>query len=337
MNTIDTAFQYESSGWNDGYAYSFTFPAAGTYYMHIYTSTSGYAADGSITMVGSLDAQSQTFNAQLSQIEIGQNGLLAISDADNYAKIERYDPASAAVPIIDIKTNLAQPGLRITNANASGRAIEVLDGDIYLSGVGNNFRVNGGWIGTDNTNNGGVRMGLNTPSGGSPESCLIGSNFPSQGTNVATARLRIANPNTKLGITGRELIWDSSSTLRIKTAIEDYPNTAYDTIKKLKPILYLPLNVVNSTTYETNGEEDYSKTYPMIPNAKEYIGKQGGFIADWLDEDPEMRRYVSYGVSGSAITVDSLAYDKIIVPLTKTVQILMDKVEALEAYISGSL
>jgi hypothetical protein len=191
--------------------------------------------------------------------------------------------------------------------------------------------VYGGWIGTENTNTGGVRMGVNNG-----ESCLIGSNFPSQTANVAPARLRIASPATKLGITGRELIWDSSSTLRIKTAIEDYPNTAYDTIKKLKPILYLPLNVVNSTTYETNGEEDYSKTYPMIPNAKEYIGKQGGFIAEWLDEDPEMRRYVVYGMSDGKKQTDTINYDKIVVPLTKAVQILMDKVEALEAYISSS-
>ena len=112
--------------------------------------------------------------------------------------------------------------------------------------------------------------------------------------------------------------------------------SAYESIRRIRPVLYTPLKVVNSTTYEINGEENYDEMYPM-PNAKEYIGKQGGFIAEWLDEDPELRRYVSYGVSGSAVTVDSLAYDKIIVPLTKTVQILMDKVEALEAYISGSL
>jgi len=74
-----------------------------------------------------------------------------------------------------------------------------------------------------------------------------------------------------------------------------------------------------------------------MPNAKEYIGKQGGFIAEWLDADPEMRRYVSYGVSGSLITKDAINYDMIVVPLTKAVQILMDKVEALEAHISGSL
>jgi hypothetical protein len=323
---------YDISTFNDGYARSLTFPAAGTYYIHIQTSISGYANTGNATLNGSVDAQSQTFNAQLSQIEIGQNGVLAISDADNYAKIERYDPATAAVPIIDIKTNLAQPGLRVTNSNASGRAIEILDGDIYLSGTGNNFRVNGGWIGTDNTATGGVRMGLN-PVGGGSESCLIGQNFPSQASNVATARLRIASPATKLGITGRELIFDSS-TIRVKTNIEDYPNSAYESIRKIKPVLYTPLITTNSTTYE-NPVEDTYETYPM-PNPKEYIGKQGGFIAEWLDDDTEMRRYVVYGKNGDVVTTDAISYDKLIVPLTKTVQILMDKVEALEAYISSS-
>jgi hypothetical protein len=315
-----------------GYPYTITFPAAGTYYIFTRLSTSGNIYSGTVTITGITDPDAQSFGVQLDQTEIGGDGMLVIADSSNYVKIQR----TTSAPIIDIKTDKAYPALRITNANASGRAIEVLDGDIYLSGAGNNFRVNNGWIGTDNTNNGGVRMGLNTPAGGNPESCLIGSNFPSQNTNVATARLRIASPATKLGITGRELIWDSSSTIRVKTNIEDYPNSAYDTIKKLKAVLYTPLQVVNTFTFETNGEEDYSKTYPM-PNALEYIGKQGGFIAEWVDADPELRRYVTYGKDKNGKhTTDTIAYDKIVVPLTKAVQMLMDKVEALEAYISSS-
>ncbi len=316
----------DASVYADGYSKSITFPAADTYYIHIYTFISGYANTGNVTLYGNVDAQSQTFNAQLSQVEIGQNGLLAISDADNYVKIERYDPSTATVPLIDIKTNLAQPGLRITNANASGRAIEVLDGDIYLSGTGNNLRINGGWIGTDNTA-GGIRFGTD-----GTNSKLTGGNFPSQSSNVATARLRPGN--TVFGISGRELIFDSS-TIRIKTDIEDYPQSAYDSIRRLRPVLYTPLQIINSNTYEVGEEEDYQQMYPM-QNAKDYIGKQGGFIAEWLDADPELRRYVSYGVSGSAVTIDSLAYDKIVVPLTKAVQILMDKIESLEAYVSSS-
>jgi hypothetical protein len=136
-----------------------------------------------------------------------------------------------------------------------------------------------------------------------------------------------------LGINGRELIFDSS-TIRVKNNIEDYPDSAYESIKKIRPVLYTPLNIIDSSTYETGEESDYS-SYPM-PNPKEYIGKHGGFIAEWLDEDPEMRRYVCYGVSGSAITTESLTYDKLVVPLTKAVQILMNKVEALEAYVSAS-
>jgi len=316
----------DDSVYADGYSKSITFPTAGQYYIHIYTYISGYANTGNATIYGNVDAQSQTFNAQLSQVEIGQNGLLAISDADNYVKIERYDPSTATVPLIDVKTNLAQPGLRITNANASGRAIEVLDGDIYLSGTGNNLRINGGWIGTDNTT-GGIRFGTD-----GTNSKLTGGNFPSQASNVATARLRPGN--TVFGISGRELIFDSS-TIRIKTDIEDYPQSAYDSIRRLRPVLYTPLQIINSNTYEVGEEEDYQQMYPM-QNAKDYIGKQGGFIAEWLDADPELRRYVSYGVSGSAVTIDSLAYDKIVVPLTKAVQILMDKIESLEAYVSSS-
>jgi hypothetical protein len=236
--------------------------------------------------------------------------------------------------MIDVKTSGTTPGLRITNTNPStgggistAKAIEVLDGNISLSGAGNNFIVNGGFIGTENVA-AGIRFGT---IGGN--SVLMGANWPSQSPNVATARLRPGT--TKFGIGGRELIFDSS-TIRVKTDIEDYPNSAYESIRRIRPVLYTPLNVVNSTTYETDGEESYEHSYPM-PNAKEYIGKQGGFIAEWLDADPELRRYVAYGVSGSVVTTDSLTYDKIVVPLTKAVQILMDKVEALEAYISGSL
>ena len=326
---ITTALDTKLFDYSDGFSYTVFFNTGGTFYCHLKVYVEGYVSSGDVMIYGSANPQSQTFSTTLDQLEIGRDGLLAAANSNNYAKIQRTDSA----PILDIKTTAAAPGLRITNTNASGRAIEVLDGDIFLSGVvggggvnNNNIRIQGGWIGTDNTS-GGVRMGTD-----GTNSVLMGGNWPSQVTNVATARLRPGT--TKFGINGRELIFDSS-TIRIKKDIEDYPQSAYDSIKKLKPVLYTPLQIVNSTTYETNGEEDYQNNYPM-PNAKEYIGKQGGFIAEWLDADPEMRRYVSYGVSGSAFSIDSLAYDKIVVPLTKAVQILMDKVEALESHISSS-
>ena len=103
----------------------------------------------------------------------------------------------------------------------------------------------------------------------------------------------------------------------------------------LVQIIFLAI-FVGAVYMANDGKEDIELSYPM-PNPKEYIGKQGGFIAEWLDADPEMRRFVSYGVSGSAITCDSLMYDKLIVPLTKTVQVLINKVEALETHISSSM
>ncbi len=323
-NGVSGPLGEDFSVFNDGFTDTLTFPTAGTYYIHVLTSISGYASAGSVTLYGNVDAQSQTYSAQLEQVELGQNGLLVIANSNNYVKIER----TTSLPMIDIKTNGSAPGIQITNTNASptSKAIEVLAGDVLVSGTGNNIMVAGGYIGTQNTT-GGIRFQTD-----GANSVLVGANWPSQSSNVATARLRIG---TKLGITGRELIFDSS-TIRVKTNIEDYPNNAYDSIKRLKPILYTPLKVVDSNNYITDGEDDYTNTYPMS-NAKEYIGKQGGFIAEWMDADPELRRYVSYGVSGSLITTDAINYDMIVVPLTKAVQILMDKVEALEAHISSSL
>jgi hypothetical protein len=330
LSEITNPFDEANIQFFDGFTKSITFPTAGTYYVHTTTHTYGYGSTGDITVTGNLQPAEESFSAQLNQTEIGGDGILVVADSNNYVKIQR----TTSAPMIDVKTSGTTPGLRITNTNPStgggistAKAIEVLDGNISLSGAGNNFIVNGGFIGTENVA-AGIRFGT---IGGN--SVLMGANWPSQSPNVATARLRPGT--TKFGIGGRELIFDSS-TIRVKTDIEDYPNSAYESIRRIRPVLYTPLNVVNSTTYETDGEESYEHSYPM-PNAKEYIGKQGGFIAEWLDADPELRRYVAYGVSGSVVTTDSLTYDKIVVPLTKAVQILMDKVEALEAYISGSL
>ena len=312
---------------NNTNQFSVTVESATTIYFHTVTYLYGYVNNGGGAIVyGQIQPNSISPALQFAQTEIGNDGFIVLSNATNFASIKR----TTSQAIIKIATDGAYPGIEIGNTNASptAQAIKVTGGDILCTGAGNNIMVYGGWIGTENTNTGGVRMGVN-----SAQSCLIGSNFPSQAANVATARLRIASPTTKLGITGRELIFDSS-TIRVKTNIEDYPNSAYESIRKIKPILYTPLITENSTTYE-NPVEDTYEGYPM-PNPKEYIGKQGGFIAEWLDEDTEMRRYVVYGKNGDVVTTDAISYDKLIVPLTKTVQILMDKVEALEAYISSS-
>jgi hypothetical protein len=318
-NNISFSGYSANLNYNDGFQSSIYFSAADTYYMHVKVVVEGYITTGTIEFNGDVDAQSQTFNSSLQQTEIGQDGILVVANVDNYVKIQR----TTSDPMIDVKTSNSGPGLRITNTNAGGRAIEVLDGDILLSGTGNNFIVNGGYIGTQNTT-AGIRMGT---VGG--ESVLVGANFPSQGAASRTARLRPGTP--KFGISGRELISDSS-TIRIKKDIEDYPTSAYESIRNIKPVLFTPLAAIGS-----DEEEDYSQNYPMIPNPKEYVGKQGGFIAEWLDADPELRRYCNYGASGSLSVLESVSYDRIVVPLTKTVQILINKVEALEAYISGSL
>jgi hypothetical protein len=305
---------------NSGYSYTITFPAAGTYYIFTRLSTFGNIYFGTVTISGNIDAQAQSFNVQLNQTEIGGDGLLVIADSANFASVKR----TTSEAIIKIATNGAFPGIEIgnTNASTSAQAIKVTGGDVLLTGAGNNLMVNGGFIGTENTT-AGIRLGTD-----GTNSVVIGASFPESSAPARTARLRPAGP--KFGITGRELISDSS-TIRIKKDIEDYPNSAYESIRRIRPVLFTPMAAVNSDV-----EEDYSINYPLIPNPKEYIGKHGGFIAEWLDADPELRRYCNYGISGSVSVLEAVSYERLVVPLTKTVQILMDKVEALEAYISSS-
>jgi hypothetical protein len=118
---------------NGGYASSIYFAAAGTYYMHVKVVVEGFVQAGLIEFQGSADANSQTFESALDQTELGRDGILVAASSANYARIQR----TTSNPIIDIKTNGSTPGLRITNTNASAtsKAIEILAGDLSLSGA----------------------------------------------------------------------------------------------------------------------------------------------------------------------------------------------------------
>ena len=309
---------------NSSNAFVVTFPTANTYYFHTVTYLYGYVPYTSVlTVYGQITPDSIVPTLSLDQTEIGRDGLIVLSDTNNYASIKRTTTA----PIVDIKTNggALTPGIRIANTagGADVRAIEVLDGDIYCSGVGNNIRVNLGWIGTDYITDG-IRMGTD-----GSKSILILQDPPAYNPIGGDAgRLR---PNqTALGITGYRLTYDSS-TRRYKTEIEEYPSSAYDSIKKLKPILFVPKDGENM---EGSGSYDYSNTF-SFENPREYMGKMPGFLAEDLDEHPELRKFLNYEQEETAIP-RSVHYDRLTVLLTKAVQTLMDKVESLEAYISSS-
>jgi hypothetical protein len=309
------------------YGISIELTAGVTYTARLQVITYGYSS-GTVTITGGqLNADTQTLTTSLQQLEIGQNGISIIANANNYVKLERYTVGSGTdKPIIDIKTDRPNtPGLRIQNSDTTGRAIEVLDGDIYISGNNNNVRIFGGWIGTDNTT-AGIRIGTNTSTG---QSILILQNPPAYNPLGGDAgRLR---PNqTALGLTGYRLTYDSSTRKR-KTEIEGFPDDALSSIKKLKPILFVPKD---GEDMMGSGSYDYSLTY-KFKNPREYIGKLPGFLAEDLDEHSDLRKFVSYEQETTPIP-RSIHYDRITVLLAKAVQILTDKVEALEAYISGS-
>ena len=212
--------------------------------------------------------------------------------------------------------------IKFSNGGGFGEVAFIIANDYYgnLDLGFNNITING----NGSTTNGIINVNFGTGyvlrlGGQTNEAIIISNAWPNQATNVATARLR---PNTKLGLSGRELIFDSS-TIRVKKDVEDYPENAYEIIKNIKPVLYWPRSKRDSEDLE-----DYNS---------EYVGKLGGFIAEWLDAEPELRRYVAYETTEeNPMDPTAIAYDKLVVPLTKAVQILMERVERLESIISGS-
>jgi hypothetical protein len=313
-----------ASSFNNTSTFTVSFPTAGTYYFHTITYLYGFVPSGAGAIVyGQITPNQISPALSLEQTEIGRDGLIVLTNQNNYASIKR----TTSAPIVDIKTNggALTPGIRIENTagGADVRAIEVLDGDIYCSGVGNNIRVNLGWIGTDYTTDG-IRMGTD-----GNKSILILQDPPAYNPIGGDAgRLR---PNqTALGITGYRLTYDSS-TRRYKTEIEEYPSSAYDSIKKLKPILFVPKDGENM---EGSGSYDYTNTF-SFENPREYMGKMPGFLAEDLDEHPELRKFLNYEQEETPVP-RSVHYDRLTVLLTKAVQTLMEKVENLEAYISSS-
>jgi hypothetical protein len=85
---------------------------------------------------------------------------------------------------------------------------------------------------------------------------------------------------------------------------------------------------------EGSGSYDYTNTF-SFENPREYMGKMPGFLAEDLDEHPELRKFLNYEQEETPIP-RSVHYDRLTVLLTKAVQTLMEKVENLEAYISSS-
>jgi hypothetical protein len=325
--TIDGPNQTSYTTFNT-YGISLNLTAGVTYTATLQVITYGYSS-GTITITGGqLQPDTQTLTVGLNQVEIGQNGFVAVANTNNYLKIERYDVLSGTnKPIIDIKTDRPNtPGLRITNTDTSGRAIEVLDGDIYLSGTGNNMRIFGGWIGTDNTT-AGVRIGTEPALG---KSILIMTNPPAYNPIGGDAG-RLRPGQSALGFTNAYRLTYDSSTRRHKTEIEDFPNNAITTIKKLKPILFVPKSGEDMLG---SGSYDYSKVFPF-EDPRGYIGKLPGFLAEDLDEHQDLRRFLNYEQEKTPVP-RSVHYDRLTVLLTKAIQTLINKVESLEAYISGS-
>ncbi len=313
-----------------GYAgsYSFVAPVAGstTYRFHAFYRAYGQKASGVVvfefpsTTTPVIDAA-----PNVDVVELTNSGIQIASSAARYLKLPRPagNPLIEGKGYISLYNDTVNPTIKLLAPSPSGTTAGGIDFGTSAGALtmnNNNITLNGG----GSTTAGIIHVNFGTSyvmrlGGQSNESIIISNAWPNQATNVATARLR---PNTKLGMSGRELIFDSS-TIRVKKDVEDYPENAYEIIKNIKPVLYWP-----RARRDSDELEEYNS---------EYVGKLGGFIAEWLDAEPELRRYVAYETTEeNPMDPSAIAYDKMVVPLTKAVQMLMAKVEKLEAIISGS-
>ena len=314
-----------------GSALTITAPTAGN---NTYIYKAFFRAEGNIGSAGTfgvdiyanLTIPALSLSTNINIVELTNDGMQVATSANRYVKLKRED--SSAAPIIDgmgfmrLYNDTSNATIRLypptTGTSAGGMTFETNAGSLTMGT--NNITLNG----NGSTTNGIINVNFGTGyvlklGGQSNEAIIISNAWPNQATNVATARLR---PITKLGLSGRELIFDSS-TIRVKKDVEDYPENAYEIIKNIKPVLYWP-----RAKRDSEDLEDYNS---------EYVGKLGGFIAEWLDAEPELRRYVAYETTEeNPMDPTAIAYDKIVVPLTKAVQILMERVERLESIISGS-
>jgi hypothetical protein len=284
--------------------------SAGTYYIFTSWVFEGNISAGTVTLNGSKDPAPTIFSNQLNQIEITDEGILVVQDSGKYLKAE-INVGSPILQIYQNDTTLSNAALFLENTAGNGTALLVNGGDSLFRGKAifyDNIEVNPGSAYA-------ITMGDDAG-----QSVLIGRNWPAGAlANLNNARLRAA---TRLGIVGHELARDTS-TIRIKAGIEGYSSeTAYDSIKNIKPILFWPKDKIDGSGYE-----DYDAAYPNIKNPKEYIGKQGGFIAEWLDSDKNLRSFVSYDETGKPI---SISYDRLTVPIIAAMQKMIERMELLE-------
>ena len=109
---------------------------AGTYYVFTTWILYGYIAGGSVTVTGTPNpASNASFNLQLDQIEITDNGILVVAGANNYARMARgtFNNTLDVYQNSSTYTGITVNNADTTNTNAGGLAINVTNGSVNIA------------------------------------------------------------------------------------------------------------------------------------------------------------------------------------------------------------
>ncbi len=299
---------------SSGYPVYVTIPSAGTYYFHVRGVVQCYIDSGVGSITGGTWSinTGNTFNKQLSQVNVAGNGFLAAADIDNYVKIER----STSVPLLDVASNSSVPAVRIENAHASAAALEIVDGPLDMSNQNivdvNTFTwnlANSGYEGT---------IGAIT-TGGQTRPSLQLKNIP------GSSQLGGERRDVQIKIDAGGFQWwlcrfDSSA--RFKYDIKDWTH----------PSLIESINKTPIRTFYWNVDKELENPKKQIGIIAEELEAAG--LEEWVDyeleDDPENPTGPQKKV------VQSINKGELVFVLWKAVQELSQRVESLEAAISGS-
>ncbi len=284
---------------------------AGTYYVFTRIDYQGGISSGDLYIDGDANPGSVTLTLQLEQTEITEQGILAVSDANNFFRVDRSDYSSA--PYVTIKSNQttsSTPTLLLENSGASGLALKVQDGDVDMN---NNQITKTSYVGWNQSGNNGALTTYND--GGTVRPTIYLNNLGAAYGSGTTRGVEIRVGDWWLG--------RNTSALRFKRDIETW---SMDNL--LDNILKVP---VREYSWKSDTREIPNREVGIVAEELEAAGFDKWVDYDWYNKDPNdpesEKEWLTSGIGKS----------ELVFVLWKAVQELTQKVKSLESHISGSL
>jgi hypothetical protein len=329
-NTIQS--EYWDGGFDDsyagfsGYAGSFSFSAPNTA-LTAYTYKTFFKVNGVVYSGNPIDiyfyngTPAISANSQTDVVELTNNGIQVATSLDRFIKLARNN--SSSIPVIEAKGHIqltgdtAQPMIKLLGTGGGSPNPVAID----MSSTAGRFNMNTNYIADAgglswNTSNATYAGYLTTHLDGALRSTIQLTNIPGVGAIGGTTRgIEISLSNWKFG--------RNTSARRYKDDIQSWEHTSILTAINNTPI--------RTFYWKVDAEkEDRPQQIGVIAEELEAAGLEEFVDYDWFDDPNNPEGEKVWMTSG-------IAKGELVFVLWKAMQELTQKVERLEAQISGSL